>query len=248
MTDHRPAEPAQLALELDDRPDTHIYVASALTALEPTERSQISRRCDIIDQAIVASSGSIGKPWKVHLPVLWSAPGPDDDRTPREIYNFNRDHVRRATGLVLLGDHGGSLGAGQEFAWAIARRLPVLVLLTGDEPLSRQITGTPAQMSEIAVTVFQRLESDPEVLRAGQQWTSCFNPQTGLGLYNPVDVLGHLEETMFEGRISAPDFEEYERQLASISDKCGANREYISLLDRVYATLVAEELARNGFN
>ncbi len=73
MTDHKPAEPAQL--ELDDRPNTHIYEASALTALEPTERSQISRRCDIIDQAIVASPGSVGKPWKVHLPVLWSAPG-----------------------------------------------------------------------------------------------------------------------------------------------------------------------------
>jgi len=104
------------------------------------------------------------------------------------------------------------------------------------------------QAAEIAATVFERLESEPEVLRAGQQWASCFNPQTGLGLYNPVDVLGHLEETMFEGRISAPDFEEYERQLASISDKCGANREYISLLDRVYATLLAEELARNGLN
>lgn len=143
MTEH---QPTQLSFELDDRPETHIYVASALTALEPCERSEISRRCDIIDRAIVESSGATGKSWQVHLPVLWSAPRPDDSRSPREIYKLNRDHVRRASGLVLLGDHGGSLGAGQEFAWAIARRLPVLVILSGDEPLSRQIAGTPAQM------------------------------------------------------------------------------------------------------
>ena len=166
MTDHKPAEPAQLALDLDDKPDTHIYVASALTALEPTERSRISRRCDSIDQAIVASCGSIEKPWKVHLPILWSAPGPGNDRAPREIYNFNRDHVRRASGLVLLGDHGGSLGAGQEFAWAIARTLPVLVLLTGDEPLSRQIAGTPAQMS------VRRVATDDDLRAAATEWVT----------------------------------------------------------------------------
>ncbi len=58
MTDH-PAqhEPTQLALELNDKPQTHIYVASALTALEADQRAEISRRCDIIDQAIVESSG-----------------------------------------------------------------------------------------------------------------------------------------------------------------------------------------------
>ncbi len=111
MSDDEAADPRQLALEIDDRPDTCIYVASALTALEPTEKSELSRRCDIIDQTIVESSGSAWDPGKVHLPVPWQAPGPGDDRTPREIYYFNRDHVRRASGLVLLGDHGGSLGA-----------------------------------------------------------------------------------------------------------------------------------------
>lgn len=54
--------------------------------------------------------------------------------------------MRRASGLILLGDHGGSLGAGQEFAWAIARRLPVLVIHPDGTPASRQIGGTPGQM------------------------------------------------------------------------------------------------------
>lgn len=146
VTADRPADDLreQLAFELEDRPDTHIYVASALTALESAQRSHISHRCEIIDQTIVATSGSTGPAWQVHLPVVWSAPKPDDDRSPRKIYKFNRGHVRRASGLVLLGDHGGSLGAGQEFAWALARRLPVLVILGPGSTLSRQIAGTPA--------------------------------------------------------------------------------------------------------
>lgn len=139
-------ESEQLAFDLDDQPETHIYVASALTALEPDDRSKISSRCEIIDKTIIETSGQKGIPWQVHLPVLWSAPKPDDHRSPREIYELNRDHVRRASGLILLGDHGGSLGAGQEFAWALARRLPVLVILGPGSTLSRQVAGTPALM------------------------------------------------------------------------------------------------------
>lgn len=170
MTDHEANEPTQLIFELDDRPDTRIYVASALTALEPSERSEISRRCEIIDRTIVEASGATGEPWQVHLPVLWSAPGPHDDRSPRQIYDFNRGKVRRASGLVLLGDHGGSLGAGQEFAWAVARRLPVLVLLTGNEPLSRQIAGTPAQMR------IRRVVTDDALQTAVIEWVGEWGP------------------------------------------------------------------------
>ena len=88
----------QLVFELDDRPETHIYVASALTALEPEHRSEISRRCEIIDRTIVETSGSPSGAWRVHLPVLWSAPKPGDRRSPNEIYELNRGHVRRASG------------------------------------------------------------------------------------------------------------------------------------------------------
>lgn len=160
----------QLAFELEDRPDTHIYVASALTALEPNDRSEISRRCEIIDRTIVETSGSAGDPWTVHLPVLWSAPKPDDQRSPREIYELNRGHVRRASGLVLLGDHGGSLGAGQEFAWALARRLPVLVILGPDSTLSRQIAGTPAQMC------IREAKTDDELRQVVAHWVVEWGP------------------------------------------------------------------------
>lgn len=149
---------------------THLYVASALTALEPDQRSEISRRCEIIDRTIVECSGGTGEPWQVHLPVLWSAPGPADDRSPRQIYDFNRDKVRRASGLVLLGDHGGSLGAGQEFAWAVARRLPVLALHTGNKPVSRQIAGTPAQM------IVRHVTTDDELEAAANEWVTEWGP------------------------------------------------------------------------
>ena len=163
-------QPAQLALELDDRVETHVYVASALTALSTEQRSEISRRCEIIDQTIVGSSGRYDAPWTVHLPVLWSAPGPGDTRSAREIYHLNRDQVRRASGLVLLGDHGGSLGAGQEFAWALARRLPVLVLLVDSERLSRQIEGTPARM------VVRRVTNDDELRAVVAAWVAEWGP------------------------------------------------------------------------
>ena len=165
MTEHPiAAEGEQLTFELDDRPETHIYVASALTALATSDRDEISRRCDIIDQTIIERSGIDGQPWQVHLPVLWSAPRPTDTRTSPEIYQTNREHVRRASGLILLGDHGGSLGAGQEFAWAVARRLPVLVILPDDRPLSRQIAGTPAQMC------VRRATADDELRDAVKGW------------------------------------------------------------------------------
>ena len=156
----------QLTFDLDDRPETCIYVASALTVLESDDRSEISRRCEIIDRTIVETSGSEGLPWQVHLPVVWSAPRPDDQRSPREIYELNREHVRRASGLVLLGDHGGSLGAGQEFAWALARRLPVLVILGEGTTLSRQIAGTPALM------LVRHAGTDDELCRVVAQWVT----------------------------------------------------------------------------
>ena len=164
MTNEQTEEPEQLHFDLDDRPDTHIYVASALTALDADERQELNRRCDIIDQTIIDASGTTGEPWHVHLPVVWSAPRPTDNRSPRQIYDLNRVEMRRASGLVLLGDHGGSLGAGQEFAWAVARRLPVLVLLAGTETLSRQIAGTPALMC------IRRATTDAELAAAVSDW------------------------------------------------------------------------------
>lgn len=73
MTSSCPPESTQLAFDLDDRPETHVYVASALTALGPGQRAAISHRCEIIDRTIIEASGAAGHPWQVHLPVLWSA-------------------------------------------------------------------------------------------------------------------------------------------------------------------------------
>lgn len=159
-----PTDWEQLAFKLGDRPLTHVYVASALTALEEKNREEISRRCEIIEQTIIERSGTDGHPWQVHLPVLWSAPRPKDTRSPSEIYQTNREYVRRASGLIFLGDHGGSLGAGQEFAWAVARRLPVLVLLPDGTPLSRQIAGTPALMC------VRRAAADDDLRYAVSRW------------------------------------------------------------------------------
>ena len=62
MTSSYPPESTQLAFDLDDRPETHVYVASALTALEPGQRAAISRRCEIIDRTIIEASGGSRPP------------------------------------------------------------------------------------------------------------------------------------------------------------------------------------------
>ena len=174
-----PVDENQLSFELDDRLEIHIYVASALTAIEPSDRKEISRRCDIVDQTVIERSGARGRPWQVHLPVLWSAPRPADTRSPAEIYRANREYVRRASGLILLGDHGGSLGAGQEFAWAVARRLPVLVIHPADTPLSRQIGGTPAQMCIRQATTDSDLRDT--VMRWVDEWGAAVESRARSG-------------------------------------------------------------------
>lgn len=62
--------------------------------------------------------------------------------------------------LIVIGYRGGSLGAGQEFGWASALRIPILYLRPKGDPLSRQIEGTPAD------TEFAEFESIEELKAA----------------------------------------------------------------------------------
>jgi hypothetical protein len=134
-----------------DDPDTPlVYVASALTHLDGEGRKLVEAWCHIIQETIVEVSGESGQTWhlRVHLPIAWSAPwNEENDRPSEEIYEQNARIVRaQADALIVLGYGGGSLGAGQEFAWASAVRLPILYLRNKDQPMSRQIAGTPADL------------------------------------------------------------------------------------------------------
>lgn len=79
------------------------------------------------------------------MPIEWSAPG--SPHSSAEIYEQNARIVQGAAGLIVVGYRGGSLGAGQEFAWATGLRLPILYLRPKDHPVSRQVEGTPADLA-----------------------------------------------------------------------------------------------------
>ena len=90
--------------------------------------------------------------WRLrpYTPITWSAPGPSDERSPDEIYTLNTTKVwEEADALIVLGFGGGSLGAGQEFGWAAALRLPILYLREKGAPMSRQIEGTPCDLTVV---------------------------------------------------------------------------------------------------
>jgi hypothetical protein len=141
----------QTKLQLDpegERPPTpQVYVASSLTHLDRAGIRLVRDECDIICQAVTEATREAEDQWeaRVHVPVVWSAPSTSDTRSPREIYRINSDIVFcHCDALIVHGFHGGSMGAGQEFAWADQLGIPVLYLHHQGEPVSRQLAGTPA--------------------------------------------------------------------------------------------------------
>ena len=143
--------PGQLSLLPHDNDVPLLYVASALSHLDETTRGVVEDRCKTINEAAVAAALDDEPPWeiRVHVPVVWSSPWKGDGLTPHQVYDLNSEKVWAAAGMVILGVGGGSLGAGQEFAWACALRIPVLYLQESGKPISRQINGTPADLTVI---------------------------------------------------------------------------------------------------
>jgi hypothetical protein len=127
-----------------------IYVASALSHLDEQGRQLVDAWSHTIRDAVVEASEDSSQRWRLrpYTPITWSAPGPGDERSPEEIYDLNTAKVWEETdALIVLGYAGGSLGAGQEFAWAAALRLPILYVQEQGTPISRQIQGTPCDLT-----------------------------------------------------------------------------------------------------
>jgi hypothetical protein len=55
--------------------------------------------------------------------------------------------VATADALIVLGHGGGGYGGGQEMAWGVAGRIPIPFVYHQDDPLSRQVRGTPADIA-----------------------------------------------------------------------------------------------------
>ncbi len=156
----------QLELPSDEEPESRtplVYVASALTHLDEQGHLLVDAWCHIIQAGVTDAVRDATQPWacRVHLPVTWSAPGSPGE--PDEIYSMNSKKVREeADALVVIGYQGGSLGAGQEFAWATSLRMPILFLKLSEQKMSRQIEGTPA---DVQIHEYSSSEELEEIVR-----------------------------------------------------------------------------------
>jgi hypothetical protein len=126
-----------------------IYVASAISSLAGDGQEEVERECALIKLSVEAAAATMDAPWDlhVHAPCLESSPWKAPDIPPEQIFDDNIRIVSEdADALIVLGAFGGSLGAGQELAWASAVRLPVLLLHKKDQKVSRQVRGTPIDL------------------------------------------------------------------------------------------------------
>lgn len=132
-----------------ETPTPLIYIVSQLSTLEGDGRADMKRLCRIAADAARETAKFASPPWEldVYCPIEESAPWIADGRSAQDVYETNFGKVtQEADGLIVIGRWGGSFGAGQELAWATHLRLPILFLRWGDETLSRQVEGTPADL------------------------------------------------------------------------------------------------------
>lgn len=157
----------QMALPLGDEPAPGpcLYLACPLTSVDGEAAKLIDAWCTHVINAVSETAAESAQRWQVavHAPVLWSNPARGDAREPEAIYTLNSRKVRDCAGMIVLSVGGGSTGMGQELAWAVALRLPVLYVHPGDEAASRQILGTPG---DVTVAPFSDATSLIEAVRS----------------------------------------------------------------------------------
>lgn len=158
-----------------------IYLAMPLSFLPDAEaREQVEFQAYTVGRAIADTTRDRTDPWpvRVHSPLMWSAPWRKNDLTPQDVYELNTRMLwTEADALIVLGYRGGSLGAGQEFAWACGQHLPILYVHSANTPVSRQLEGaahehdvtvapyaSPSQLSDL---VGQWLASRRHVISDG---------------------------------------------------------------------------------
>jgi hypothetical protein len=161
-----PTDPRQLALDFSP---PLIYIASQLSTLDGEARNEMENWFRAAASAARSAAREGPQSWEldVYCPIEESPPWKRDGRTPEQIYELNFSKItNEADGLIVIGRWGGSFGAGQELAWATGLRLPILYLRREGETLSRQIEGTPA---DITIETFR---SDLEITRRVADFTN----------------------------------------------------------------------------
>lgn len=159
--------PRQMTFVLEgsnDGPIPMVYLACRLTNINADQKKLLDSWCTIVEQAVTEAAIQSTKRWEVavYTPFAWSAPW-RDNRPPEAVYELNSTTVGGCAAVIILCVDGGGLGVGQEFAWAIALRLPILLLHPVDQPPSRQAVGSPG---DIEIVGFENATNLAEAVKA----------------------------------------------------------------------------------
>jgi hypothetical protein len=145
----------QIQIPFDQPPENEgapfLYLACPLTSVDAPTRHLLDSHCTHIINTVTEAATESKDPWRVavHAPIWWSNPASGDGRSPQDVYKLNSQKVRDCAGMIVLALDGGSTGVGEELAWAFALRLPVLYLYPQDGEVSRQIEGTPGDLTAV---------------------------------------------------------------------------------------------------
>ncbi len=167
--------------ELADR-TCRLYVASALTRLTdaPSEDARLlESELHTITQAVTSLDyDELGFSMENYVPIEHSSAHRHADLTPEEVFEQNCLQVLTCSdGLIVHGWQPGA-GVGQEFGWAATQvAIPVLWVQHGDHPVSRQIRGTPGDVT------FKTFVQPAELRQIVQGWLWSRRPVLSAGPY-----------------------------------------------------------------
>ena len=118
------------------------YLASALTGLDPTEKALIIHLSDMANLVCRSVDIDLYEPRKKTDPVH-NAEVPSTD-----VFRIDRERVVGSDVLIHL-CHFPSTGSGEELSFAYDAMVPIVLIIHGDQNVSRMITGIPSLKIEI---------------------------------------------------------------------------------------------------
>lgn len=159
-----------------------IYVASALTRLkdDPKEARMVEGELHAITQAVTSleRDGGLELAVEPYAPIEHSSAHRHDDLKPEEVFQRNSLQVLANSDGAIIYGWEPSAGVGQEFAWATTQAcIPVLWIQHGEHAVSRQILGTPGDVS------FQTFDRPGDLGRIVQDWLRSRRPVLNAGPY-----------------------------------------------------------------
>ncbi len=113
------------------------YLASALTGLTEEQREHLIEVSEVVSSVCKDLEIDVYEPRKATNPVNHPQVSPED------VFDMDREQVLSSDLVIHVADYA-STGAGEEFDFALAALIPIVLIAHGDTPGSRMVIGIPA--------------------------------------------------------------------------------------------------------